>query len=457
MVTEPTTLLMKGADTLSASDEVIADIDLRTASLRDFWANEDVSIVSTSVTDYVISANQMARSANINAIVYEWTWVDYIDGDSTITDRMGFATIHDMTLAPDSDGNYAVVRDSYDEADISGHTSMDFDSVEFSRATAGIDTAPLFSAMTNGESLTPISSGMDAIPMANLPGNATNILASIEYADKYVIHDVATSSSTSYTAYYNTAVYGPPPSSTDCADYVSQCLYAGGLRDSSTSTASGWYHKRDGTMTCSAAWWGVDAFIKYWDDTYATSKTTNGVIPGNPVYYYGSAGASNHIAFCVGYNSAGNPIVNGHTRDVYHQRMNSVYTDTLNFNTTSPFVSTPQWATTLTVPTTLSSGPYLQAGKAEWFKFTPTTTGNRSIYSTGTTDTKAVLYQASKQGSLGGSEGVMYLYEIASNDDGTGTGLNFRIDAYLTKDTTYYFMVRGYSDSTTGNYGLVLQ
>lgn len=426
----------------SASESLGADASMRARSLHEYWANEDVEIMSTSTTQRVISAAQTVRNGNIDAIVYEWTWMDYIDGDSSMTDRMGFATVHDMTLTPDEDGMYAVSRDSYDEWDISGHTSKDYNEVEFAQAVEGIDTMPLFREITSNDSFMPTNEWPDIAPRA-LAGNATNILDSIDYADKWVIHDIANDYD-SHTANYNESVYGTS-SGNDCCNYVSQCLAAGGLQMNST-----WSHPKDGTTNCTSAWQSVNSFTTYWGKTYTQAASSAGVIPGNPVYYFSSSG--NHIAICVGYNTAGNPIINGHTRDVYHQKMDSIYTYTMKFNTVSPFITKPQNGANIPVPGSVNT-PYIQAGKAEWFKITPSSSKSYTIYSTGSTDTKGILYEVSRQGSHSGSAGISYLFELAADDD-SGTGSNFSMTQSLSANKTYYLMVRGYGPTTTGNYGV---
>lgn len=72
-----------------------------------------------------------------------------------------------------------------------------------------------------------------------------------------------------------------------------------------------------------------------------------------------------------------------------------------------------------------------------FFKFTPSTSHNYVFYSTGSSDTKGFLYDSS--GSL-----------IASDDDG-GNSSNFRIQRFLSAGSTYYFGVKYYNSSTTGN------
>ena len=71
------------------------------------------------------------------------------------------------------------------------------------------------------------------------------------------------------------------------------------------------------------------------------------------------------------------------------------------------------------------------------FKFTPSVSQNYVIYSTGSEDTKASLYDLS--GNL-----------IDENDDG-GENTNFRLEKDLSAGSTYYYGVKYFSSSKTGN------
>lgn len=90
---------------------------------------------------------------------------------------------------------------------------------------------------------------------------------------------------------------------------------------------------------------------------------------------------------------------------------------------------------------TISSGSNVNTvisygGQKYWYKFTPASTGTYVIYSTGTADTYAHLY------NTGGTQ-------LGFNDDGNGSG-NFRLEYNLTGGTTYYYAVRYFNSSTTG-------
>lgn len=120
--------------------------------------------------------------------------------------------------------------------------------------------------------------------------NADNAIA---YADKW-----ATSRNPEYKQYPGV----------DCCNFVSQCMYAGGMPKNSA-----WYPASYAWINCSGA---IDNFKKY--GTFMSANNGN-VLRGNPVYYdWNSNGVYDHTAICVGKNSSGTPIIDAHTGDHYH-------------------------------------------------------------------------------------------------------------------------------------------
>ena len=115
----------------------------------------------------------------------------------------------------------------------------------------------------------------------------------IAYADKW-----ATSRNPAYKQYPGV----------DCCNFVSQCLYAGGMPKNSS-----WYPASYAWINCSGA---ISNFKKY--GKFMSASDSN-VLRGNPVYYdWNSNGVYDHTAICVGRNSAGTPIIDAHTGDHYH-------------------------------------------------------------------------------------------------------------------------------------------
>ena len=120
-----------------------------------------------------------------------------------------------------------------------------------------------------------------------------NVDNAIAYADKW-----ATSRNPQYKQYPGV----------DCCNFVSQCLYAGGMPKNSA-----WYPASYAWINCSGA---IDNFKKY--GTFMGANNGN-VLRGNPVYYdWNSNGVYDHTAICVGKNSSGTPIIDAHTGDHYH-------------------------------------------------------------------------------------------------------------------------------------------
>ena len=94
----------------------------------------------------------------------------------------------------------------------------------------------------------------------------------------------------------------------DCANFVSQCLCAGGI-----PVNDKWYPASYAWVNCMGA---ISNFKKY--GKFMSAKAAN-VLEGNPVYYdWNSDGTYDHTAICVGKNNAGTPIVDAHTGDHYH-------------------------------------------------------------------------------------------------------------------------------------------
>ena len=117
----------------------------------------------------------------------------------------------------------------------------------------------------------------------------------------------------------------------DCANFVSQCLQAGGLPMNGS-----WYHAVTG-CTRSSSWTYANTLYTYLAencgsvvelypaDSGYTNQNGKAVNPanvirvGDPVFYYSdSKGRYSHAAICVGYDSKGNPQVSAHNNDHSH-------------------------------------------------------------------------------------------------------------------------------------------
>ena len=110
----------------------------------------------------------------------------------------------------------------------------------------------------------------------------------------------------------------------DCANFVSQCLMAGGMPTDGT-----WYKD-------SKAWIAVIAMSNWLCGTYGVPRLVadnSNVLPGSPVCYqwhsnWQASFKPNHVTICTGYNAQGVPVVCGHTRDIRDVAWHYGYGDT---------------------------------------------------------------------------------------------------------------------------------
>ena len=234
----------------------------------------------------------------IYVTAYEWTFFDYDDlSDDTVTaDVSGFGTLHQLTLAPDG-ATYRIVGDVYDESDISGIS------------TVKSETQPLV--------LSPAPQGS---AQGFCPGYDPD--AAARYADGHVWNGADMSVSGVFESYYNPEYYNFNSVGGDCANYVSQCLYAGGLPQTAGAHSGYdcWYFDTENNR---ADTWTRATILRRWLAGHygriVDNPTDSDILTGSPVFYSKSGGAVwNHATICVGVNSAGTPIVNSHNNDRYH-------------------------------------------------------------------------------------------------------------------------------------------
>ena len=121
----------------------------------------------------------------------------------------------------------------------------------------------------------------------------------------------------------NNAVYADLSNSGgDCANFVSQCLAAGGFEndpglaaDQVYNSATQWWNRKDGTSYSSKAWRGAISIQTYWGARYSIVNIAvdmSNIYPGNPIF----TNNNGHVAICTGYSTAGTPLHSGHTSNV---------------------------------------------------------------------------------------------------------------------------------------------
>lgn len=399
---------------------------------------------------------QILGNGDVRLSVYEWIWVDYtMEGFDTI-DRMGYGVEHEIIACP-AGGSYLIVSDEYDEGTVTGMTTdARLRSERLAKAETSISRESV--RLTTEEQSRGIQI-MDVSPEGTAAASAgiSNYFPAraIEYADRYVTRVIDYGNGTTDYGNYN-LTFGYTPGN-DCCNYVSQCLYTGGVAMDRSGTP--WYCNLNNppstNLSCSNSWSSIYYFRKYFRDYRGCEEVNvtnsyNHIYPGNPVYSTGHAG------ICVGYNSAGVPIVNTHTNDVYHcpytMAFNSgstLYTMKITTdNTMEHSPANPVAALTLTDNHMANGSLTFGNGQVDFIKITLNTTATYTMYTLGSWDTKAYLYKNIVYDTT--SDQPMYLYELAQDDD-SGDGNNFTI-TYTFSPGTYYLSVRFFSQSTVGGY-----
>ena len=160
---------------------------------------------------------------------------------------------------------------------------------------------------------TPLLSG-DPVPFGRAPLGYVATLtfdrdAAKAYADKY------------WTTYNGTYVRF----SSDCANFGSQVMLAGGYPGFGSGYESGWWYVKKGTSSpsddsYSHSWIACIPQRDAWAAKYADSVSGIGsAIKGDHIYYdWTNDGSWDHVAELVGTNSDGQKIVDAHTTDHYH-------------------------------------------------------------------------------------------------------------------------------------------
>lgn len=422
---------VQGIANLQQNSEITAE-EMRLLLISKMEEKMDFKVVSAK-TSYSVSKTQNEGST-VYLDVYEWTDVDYV-GESGLTDTFGYGVDHKMTLEKNG-SEYKLISDTYDEGPLTGMSS-ELSNKEFKQLMSA-DYSIL--SDLGDESENAQTNSVERTVSGYNPYEAAN------YADKWVYPN-ANGGQGDNTGYYNTSQYATNYGA-DCANYVSQCMYAGGVKMDSTSNSSGWWYDRQDLW--STVWFTADPHFKYFADKHisyknlSSSADSSNIIPGNPVYHdANSDGTINHATICVGYDSSGVPIVNSHSDDYFHVRWN-YGGSTTKYGTVmitgDDVLGTASGAAALT----LNQAYYAKldnTSDTDCFKFTPSKTATYTFKTTGNTNTYGILKNASGT--------------TLASDDNSGSSYNFSISYMLTAGSTYYIYVSSVYP-IEGFYGLIV-
>ncbi len=226
--------------------------------------------------------------------IYEWVTVGYKEDGSDALNTSAFGYTYSVALGKSGNGAYSVTK-------ISGSDE------NFRWMSAEAEQAAQQAAAENTDSILE----MFAEDFTALEAHAAETVTILPYTYS---RDKAIAYADQWCLKRNRAQYSDYSNvGGDCANFVSQCLAAGGMPVNGSTFYDGW-HKN------SLSWINVMAQIKHFKNygTYMIATKEN-TLKGNPVYFdWNGDGTWDHATICVGKNASGTPIIDSHTADLYH-------------------------------------------------------------------------------------------------------------------------------------------
>ena len=325
------TRLLSGGDNWNTSAAVADSNELRAAHVRDMESRLGMNVLDADVTARVDRAETVRNpDGTLTLYVYEWTFYDYDDlaDGAGGQDVSGFGTWHILTVRNRPDGSCEILSDEYDESDILGVNTLSAE-----------HTQELLERADNGDNATDTDS---ASLLAISYYQDYDVSKAVAYAEQYwggkpgeTYKEGGTQSGEDY---YNKDYASFNPYGGDCANFTSQCIYAGGMPQVVTKAYAndGWFYKT--STNRSATWTGATNLrqwmannrghlvnlVKFEDGKSSTvNNAKNNVFAGSPVFYSTKAdGSFQHAVLCVGTNSAGTPVINSHNTNRWHSMWN---------------------------------------------------------------------------------------------------------------------------------------
>ena len=260
------------------------DNDSRINKIKNYEKNANLNIASAHISWQI--SDGIFQEDILNLTVREWTFVDYDDlyDDQYAIDTFGFGITRTITFQRTENG---------------WEISSDKNPVAFmeEEINENINDEETFTS-TNQSGTSNISISGTITPLASY-----NASAAVAYADKYALN-------------YNPNYSNYNSVGGDCANFVSQCLYAGGL-----TMANDWYWYSYSNRSGS---WTVVPNLKtamvnrgyqaVYISSYGTSSFSS--FSAGDVIMFGSG--QYHTMICTGKDSAGRPYYNAHNTDQYH-------------------------------------------------------------------------------------------------------------------------------------------
>jgi hypothetical protein len=255
---------------------------------------------------------------------YEWILFNHKSGFGEIY-TSGYGTNHDIKIVNNND-SYEIIFDSYDEGPFTRFTSNDY--LLNNEVPAYMNRTIL--------SMISLKTLFNAKDFEKSTEDTTyNYSSAVSYANEWVFHSSVPNQL--YEDYYNNECYINYNSyGGDCANYVSQCLLAGGIEYDPNYSSNTWWYNHNGTYNttsddeASLCWINANYNFDYMsanEGTATDDPTENDISIGNPVYYdWDGSGDfhADHVTICTGYaydqNNNIYHFVNSHNYDYYHIR-----------------------------------------------------------------------------------------------------------------------------------------
>ena len=229
------------------------------------------------VTDFRLEDNTAVMD------IYEWMTVGYAPDKDQQASAAAYGYNFSMKAELDANGNWQIAA--------VGNTEQNFVWMEEEAKYA----SEVEEAGTDDRRVVSEDGVLEMMAASAAMTYSYNVSNAIAYADRYCIN-------------YNNSYNSYKGRGGDCANFVSQCLYAGGFKQNTV-----WYKH-------SVAWINVMKQIAHFKQYGSFLNATNSnLIKGNPIYFdWNGDSTYDHATICVGRNNSGIAILDSHTRDLYH-------------------------------------------------------------------------------------------------------------------------------------------
>lgn len=231
--------------------------------------------------------------------IISFDWINSNDDPiNSKTNKSDMGIDHKVTLIK-KDNEWKIQKDEYTEGYLTNVTSPDFDVSQLKSLSVPEITH---------DNVVPYS------PPGSTPYNRN---AAANYAENYCLK-------------YNPSYKSYDSVGGDCANFVSQCLYAGGayyIGFGINSSTNWWYDNKNTSLTtddvASTTWTYCPSQRPFILSGWGSETTSSSLSRGDIIYYdWAGDGIWDHVAIVTGFDSSGAPLVSCHTTDYHNIKWN---------------------------------------------------------------------------------------------------------------------------------------